>query len=324
MTDRSRRGHFALISNPLSQRNRRGMEAIEAVLDDLPGIDHYKLGDVAEMPDILRHLAADGTRVVALNGGDGTVQAGLTHILEDRPFESPPAIAILPRGMTNMTAADVGLTGRPGSALRKLHRGLAGDGPEPAIRNRHVLRLENAAGFPPQRGMFFGAAAIVQAIELCRDRVHSLGLEAALANGVTLLGLLANWLFRGAEGSVLRGENVSIRIDGEVRPEAERLLVLATTLDRLVLGSRPFWNDDREPLRFTAIDYPPDHLFRRAGKLLYGGPERALPAGYRSCGAGRVELDMTCRFTLDGQLYDPEPGKPVILSAADRLDFLRI
>ena len=40
------------------------------------------------------------------------MQTVLTRLLEKHPFETLPYLAILPRGMANTTAADVGLRGK--------------------------------------------------------------------------------------------------------------------------------------------------------------------------------------------------------------------
>ena len=98
-----------------------------------------------------------------------------------------------------------------------------------------------------------------------------------------------------------------------------------TTLDRLVLNSRPFWNDESGDFRLTSIGYPPQKLLRNAWRILYGGKDRQLdPAHYFSCGARQVSLKMQCPFTLDGQLFDPHPDLPLILSAEAEADFVRI
>ena len=44
----------------------------------------------------------------------------MTELLERRPFAELPLLALLSGGMTNMTANDVGLRGRPARALARL------------------------------------------------------------------------------------------------------------------------------------------------------------------------------------------------------------
>ena len=102
---------IGLISNPGSQRNRRGLQEIRQVLAGNPDIVHVTTEARGELDEVLADFARRGVDLLLINGGDGTVQTVLTRLLEKRPFETPPYLAILPRGMANTTAADVGLRG---------------------------------------------------------------------------------------------------------------------------------------------------------------------------------------------------------------------
>src|SRR3546814_5637637 len=106
---------------------------------------------------ILDSFAADGVDVVAVAGGDGTVQAVLTALYGRRPFRRPPLLAVLPRGTTSMTAADIGLPRRGDKdTLGSLARLLAAAPAEleAAVTVRRVVRAENALNRQPQYGMF--------------------------------------------------------------------------------------------------------------------------------------------------------------------------
>lgn len=314
---------LGLISNPRSQQNKRGMPRLQAAAEAVPGLLHHRLEEVAELPEVLRDFARREVGLLAVAGGDGTVQAAMTELLEQRAYgENPPVLALLPRGMTNMTAADVGLRGSPGRILQRL-KGFADRGQlEPHLRRRPILRLEGMADAPPQRGMFFGAAGIYQAIEICRRRVHSLGIEADWAAGLTIAGLLLGWALGTSRDSV-PGETIATRFDDGAEVSQHELLVLVTTLDRLVVGSRPFWNQGSGPLRYSAIAHPPQRLLLHAPKVLYGGRRRRLPESYRSRGASEIAFRLQGPFTLDGQMYTPDPDRPLRLSADDWLSFLR-
>ncbi len=315
---------IALISNPMSHLNRRGLADIEAAAAR-GGVAHRRLDAMADLPAALHELAGEDIGLLVVNGGDGTLQAVLTALLEDRPFEKLPLLAVLPRGRTNMSAFDIGLTGRPAHALARLAEQWPGPGLSQSVVSRAVLRLENIAGSPVQRAMFFGAGGICNAIDYCRTRVHSWGFKADWASGLTLVGLLASWLLRGGESEVVRPERMEVRLDnGSQNPEA-LLLALATTLDKLVMRSQPFWHQDGAPVRYTAIRYPPDRLLRHARRVLYGGNERDLPADcYTSRGAHRVELRYAGRFTLDGQMFETAPERPLVITAPDRVEFVRV
>jgi Diacylglycerol kinase catalytic domain len=331
VTAGAKKARIGVITNPGSQRNKKGLAEMARLLADTPDAHHVVLDAIADVPGILADFARQEVDVVAVAGGDGTVQAALTEFYSRRPFEREPLLAVVPRGMTNMIAADVGLKGMKGLA-RLLQA--SPDELARATRRRRILRAENALNYGPQYGMFFGGAGIWRAIEACRSKVHPLKVEADAAAAVTIAGLLGGWLLgrrkeSGNADSIFYGDSIGMSFDGAAGETMESLIILATTLDKLILGSRPFWGGDpRETgghLRFTAIGYPPKGLLRYALRILYGSERRRLPAEtYLSRAAGSVALTMDCPFTLDGEMFQPTPGKPVILTAADEARFVRL
>lgn len=315
---------LGLVSNVQSQQNKRGMDAIDSALSDSPEVLHARLNGIDGLRQALEDFAREGVGVVVTNGGDGTVQAVLTELLVNKPFLRVPPIAVLPCGMTNMTAADVGPRGDAAKSLRRLID-LAQNGMiERHLIRRHVLKVENIAGHSTQCGMAFGTAGIVRGVEVCQAKVHSRGLESDWANVVTLVGMVLGWILSGGRGETFRGETIAVSVDGGAARRGPLALALATTLDRLILNTRPFWNQGGGPVRFTSIADPPRRLLRYLGKILYGPPHRSFPDDtYVSRGANRVSFEMECAFTLDGQMFEPERDKPVVVSAADEVDFVR-
>lgn len=316
---------LGLVTNPQSQYNRRhGTDAVEGVVNGAPDTVHAYLTDMDRLPGVLRGFAADGVDILAVNGGDGTVQGVLTELFEARPFSQVPPLAILPGGMTNTIADNVGLRGSPAEALSMLIAAVRRDPGELHGIERHILRVANGEGHRPQRGMLFGTAGIVRAIELCRDEAHGRGLKSDWANGATLVGLLANWLFLGGRSGVFRGDDIGISLDGAPAEHGSYVVVLATTVDRLFLRSRPFWNTASGPVKFTSIADPPKNLLRRVFTILYGGPDRAIPeAAYRSRGAHRVVLEMDCPYMVDGQVFHPKEGQGVHITAEEKVSFVQ-
>jgi hypothetical protein len=139
------------------------------------------------------------------------------------------------------------------------------------------------------------------------------------------MGLLGSWMLRGGRSEIVSGQTISVGLDNAAGSTQELLLVLATTLDKLVLRSRPFWNQKGEPLRYTAVAYPPERLLRSARKVLYGGNQRDLPAAcYKSRGAHTLRLRFDGNFTLDGQMFAAPADEPLVVSAPDRVDFVRL
>ncbi len=314
-----------VIANPRSQRNKRGLDRLESFVRDRTDLLYHRLDDFAALPGLLSAWADAGATALALCGGDGTVQAVLTELMEGQPFEELPLIAVLPAGMTNMIAADVGVKGPPHEALARILAILQDGDPAPYAHPRRLLRVDNIKDFTPQAGMFFGGSGIVRAILTCRRYVHRLKFESELANGVTLAGLVLRWLLRGGRpDDVFHADAIAIGLDGAAAQSRDCALVLASTLEKLTLNSRPFWNLGGGDFYFTTVDYPPPKLARSLLRLLGHGEDKKLPdPGYSSRGAKRVELAMDCPFTLDGQLFHPQAGKPLVLTAPAAASFLR-
>lgn len=308
---------IGVISNRASQRNRTGLSELRTQLAMHPEVDHGELNGIEGLRETLTDFAGNGIDLIVVNGGDGTVQAVITSLLNDGMFAALPTLAVLPGGMTNMIAHDIGAPRRPEAALRRL---LSGRRPE--IAKRRIIRLQGN-GERPIYGMFFGTAAIVRGIEYCRRAVHPLKLESSTAAGAALAALLAKRIWRrGGEDKVFRGDGIAVGLDGAAPETDTYLIVLVTTLNRLVMRTRPFWGSGSGGLRYTALRYPPRQMWRRLPVLLYGGEARTLPPNdYISVNADDVLLDMACPYTLDGELFEASPRRPVRLSSGPELRF---
>jgi diacylglycerol kinase (ATP) len=241
-------------------------------------------------------------------------------------FERPPPLALLPRGMTNMTAADVGLGGRDAGTLARLLDVAARGEIEQYLVRRRVLKVEYDPALPGERGMFLGAAGIYDGIHLCTGKVHTLGLTGSWASTVTMLTVLARALFRGVESLGIGGADIGVTVDGAADGRRPRAMVLATTLDRMVLGTRPFWNNDGgAPIHFTVADHPAVGLVWHSREILFGGKTRDLPdPPFLSVAAGRIELDLDSPFTIDGEFFRAAPGVPVVITAAEEVRYVKL
>jgi hypothetical protein len=312
------------LHNPLSGGNRRRLGALRRVLNEHHEVPRHDVETPADVAAALADFARQGVDVVAINGGDGTVQAVLTAVFGARLFDTPPHLAVLAAGTTSMIAGDVGLRGPRPAALQRLLAWTGAPDARARLVERPVLRLEPAPGAPPVFGMFFGAAAIEQGIRFCRARVHTLGVRGEVGAGLAL-GALLFGLVRGRAG--VTPVPVTTALDG-ARPERrDHLVLMVTTLERLVLGLRPFWGDGAGPLHYTAVLGRPRRLPAALPRVLRGRPGGAATAdnGYvsRDVAEARLWLDGV-GYTLDGELFTgPAGGGPVVLRAGGRASFVR-
>jgi hypothetical protein len=66
------------------------------------------------------------------------------------------------------------------------------------------LKVDYAEGRTPARGMFLGAAGIVDVIRHVTGKLHSKGIKGEWSHAAAILGLLGGTLFKGFEALGLR------------------------------------------------------------------------------------------------------------------------
>ncbi len=317
---------IGLIINPRSQRNRQDMSAVRRAAARHGGLLHVELDDVHAAAQVLRDFARREVGLVVVSGGDGTVQKVLTELLNGSEFAVLPRIAVLPSGMTNLIAADVGPRGDPARSLDRVCRAAAADAAM-AVETlvRPVLSMQRTPGEPPVHGMFLGTAAFYRGIMVARNEVHPLGAKhnfaAVMALALALFRLAAG---RRGPNMLLRGERMTVELDGMPAQPRDYLLFMATTLRRLILGVMPFWGEGAGNLRYTSIGFPPQNLWRALLPAVRGRPKPWMQArGYRSGWADECRLSIESPIVFDGEIFNPDSGVPVVLRADRQVAFLR-
>ncbi len=338
---------LGLFSNCQAGHRRSGFEtrsssltALRQVLKNAPEVVHVTTRSSAEVPDALARLAHHGVTLLAVDGGDGTLQRVLTEVLERTIFESLPAIAPLSGGRTNMNATDIGSTGTPAAGLAALIRAMQANTLEQRVVKRPVLRIDSGPGTSAQYGMFFGAGVIQRALTFKHQLYPKRRLQGLFGAGLFLGGALLQ-VARGSHSGVFAPDEIGLCTGGfqthpyrkplEKATPVERLekkplqLMMATTLKRLLLRICPFWGQEPAPLRFTAIAANAVRSPVAVWKVLRGFPPPpfALDSGYCSHNVERLTMQMDCGFTIDGELFEPEPDRTLHLSTDHRLRFIR-
>lgn len=312
---------LGLLYNPHSGTNRRHPAALPAAVAALPEVLLREVRTPPQVAAALEEFASQATDLVAISGGDGTVQMALTA-LWSRPMMAPrPQLVVLAAGTTNMIAGDVGHCGDQVWALRRLAHWLR-TGVGRVVRvQRPVLELA-MPGHGLQYGMFCGAGLISRGVGFYREHLHDRGLAG-------LPGILLT-LARGLGAAALRsrrGTPLTARVDGHRLAMDTCLFFLVTTLERLFFGLRPFWAGPQGPLRYAAARSGARHLPRLLPALARGRshPLATGANGYFAGGGTEIRLLLDSPLALDGELFTPVSAtEPTVVRAAGRAVFLRV
>jgi hypothetical protein len=317
---------IGLLNNLRAGRSADRVSEVLQFLKGHPDVVTVETDSARAVPEALSELARQDVELLAINGGDGTVQHALTEILGHRAFEDRvPLVAPLRGGRTNMSALDLGAHRNPVKGMAGLIAAAREGTLAERIEPRHVLRAEYGTERSFTYGMFFGGGMIYKAIEL-NHRLFKQNARSQGVIGATMItgGLLAR-AFVGQTDGILEANKVQMMLDGDPVASGEYRMIIASTLNRLFAGMRPFWGQGAGGVRITGITSTAQRLPSAAPGILRGKPRPFVSeeTGYMSRNVKCAEMRFDCGFTVDGELVRPEPGLSVKLTADDRVQFVR-
>ena len=319
------RPRIALLSNPRSTGNIAQLSRIRAYCAQHPEIFHYEVEKADQVGEALRTIACVQPKMLVINGGDGTVQTALTEIHNGGHFgDSPPPVAVLPNGKTNLIALDLGAQGDPVVALERLVE-LAQSDLEPHLVARELISLTSGPASSPVIGMFLGGAGLADTILYCRHNIYPLGLPNGVSHALTAVAVLFRLRFR-LQASFLPPRpsplQVSFQRDGQL--SGKFALLAVTTLDKMLLSSE-LTSSRRGALKLLAVEERPSSVLKAFVAGLGGKLGRSKVAGVHFKEANEISIEGDCsQLILDGETFRAEVGRPILLKPAEPLSFVRL
>jgi len=319
---------LGLLVNPDSRRNSASLNTFDEFSARYPQVCMRFTASSDEISATLAEFAANSIDVLAISGGDGTVSSVLTALLNEKPFQKIPLIAILPGGTANMTAGDIGSRGSIQATLRRLGEWLENNSKRAKNVRRSVVKVQSDPSQAAHYGFFFGAGAIVQGIEYTNENIHSRGMKSELSLGLGLVRTI--WGIARQDPTFIRPTKIAVDIGfaGPAADPQEMTLLIVSTLERLFLNMRPYWGESSgHPLHMTLVRSPVKRLIRNLPALLRGKPNRHMTpeSGYLSYNLDNVRLTFDGPFTLDGEIiHASSKSGGVDISASEALSFLQV
>lgn len=314
------------ILSGLGYRNVKGsLEKTSALLRTLPDIPHHVVESPEEVSTTLEAYEAANVDILGVSGGDGTVSMVATHLLTRSKSPTPPLVAILRGGRTNMTASDVGMKGNQVRALKRLLAWTE----SPDIDGVSLVERPSigvgAPGHAPSCGFFVGGGAIYQgSLDTWRFRDGSKvpGMRTGFGTTASVVKLVSKHVW---SRSAFAPTEATVTVDGKDLEERSWCFFMATTLNRLALGIDPFWGGNEQPIRMTAIAQNHKKLLRAGLVGVWGKRGRHLTErnGYYGVSGRRIHLVLPDGgVTLDGEIVNPV-GNELRMGIAGNLTFIR-
>jgi len=316
----------ALLSNPKSTGNRQSLPRVRTYCANNPDIFHYEVEHVDQIGRALQTIARVDPAVIVINGGDGTVQAALTELYQGEHFKGKvPPIAVLPNGKTNLIALDLGIHGDPIKALDKIIA-IAKTGLDDHVVARELIALSDGeADSRPVLGMFLGGAGLADYILYCRNKIYPLGLSNGISHALTAVAVFLSVVF-GVKGSFMppSSKPVTISLIREGQLAGRFAVLIVTTLERLLLGARPT-GSTAGSMKLMAVDQNGPAVLRMLYATMLGRFGKAKMQGiYLEQGDMiRIEGERSS-VILDGELFQADEGRPIVLRSTAPVPFLRL
>ncbi|WBO22012.1 diacylglycerol/lipid kinase family protein [Sphingomonas abietis] len=317
----------ALLSNPRSTGNRSLLPRIRAFCAEHRDVFHYEVESVEQIGDALRTIARVRPKILVINGGDGTVQATLTELYHGEHFGvTPPPVAVLPNGKTNLIALDLGAVGDPLSALQRIID-IARDDMAPHIVARELIALSNGdANERPVLGMFLGGAGLADSMLYCRNKIYPLGLPNGISHALTAVALLFTMVF-GIRAAFLppKPRTVSVSVLRHGVLTGTFAVMIVTTLHKLVLGWKQAHSDKAGALQLMMVEQKTGSLLGATLASLFGrlGQSRMNGVHIERGDEIRIEGERSS-VILDGELFEAKAGFPIVLTPTAPVPFLSL
>ncbi len=312
-----------VLSNPRAGVSGSKIDRISALLAHHPDVLHLQTQDAESVAPALGEMAQRGVEVIVLNGGDGTVQHALTHLLRGSQAGYLPWLAPLRSGRTNTIAGDLGAARNPVRGLGALLDEVASGRVAERIVERPVIRVEIDEGV--YYGLFLGFGMLHRAVRLVHEAFPPGRSRGTLGAGVLTASLVLRSALEPQAGGILTPDDIELVLDGEARGRLALRLAMVTTLRRLFFGIEPFWGRENAPLRVSLGEARVQRIGRVAIGILRGrpGPFVRPENGYHSHNVHRLEARLDGGLILDGELFDPCPDRLVRVSASTDVRWLR-
>lgn len=282
------------IVNRLSERVARKGSVLEPLAEET-GTTCFHLDPFDVLPSAVTKAASDGVNHVVIEGGDGTVQGVISAFLyQAEKFETFPSFSIVPGGMTNQVAKNIGLkSARPKSVKSTLYRSMK------AVE-MPLLNVIDSEG-PSYAGFLFSTGAIPQITRYTTGELHRKGIGGSAA---VLGGILKG--MRGDDDALM--QTTPLRMEGLY--DGSHLGTVVTTLPSLIMGLDPFWGEDEGPIRVTWVDQSYKGLAKNILQIWAKQKTKDRSAdGFYSKRVHEISYEYEGDIVLDGEFLSIPSGK---------------
>ncbi len=308
---------IGIITNPHSRRNRRFPEQMRRLAYVLGDNDTYeltnKIDDVATVAERFKKSKID---ILALNGGDGTNHVSLSTFIEVYGDTPLPRVTFLRGGTMNTVSDAIGIRGTPSRLLanlvEKYYTGVPFETTE-----RDMLKVTDELG--SRYGFIFGNGVVSNFLDIYYGTGHPSPTTAAVLLAKTVASIpVGGKMIK----DVFKPFRASLQFENEYWEERDYTTVIASTIDQIGLGFRPFIRCEERSGAFhlLALTAGPLAVATMLPKIRMGLPLPEDKARSRVASRAVFKSNQPIVYTIDGDMHTA--NEEVILESGPRIEVI--
>jgi diacylglycerol kinase (ATP) len=304
---------IGVIVNQNSNIYRKDPSKVEDLAFIVEGKGHFKATrNMAELETAVADFKAKDIKILAISGGDGTLQATLStfaHLYKDAPL---PKIALLRGGTMNTVATSLKIRGTPQSILAGIIRKIEKD--EPFKRERRNLICVNG-----EFGFLFGNGLFYNFLKIYHEKAYPSVPKGFFLLSKTSISALFCTSFAK---SIFEGIKTKLTIDGKELAVMDLSSVSCSTIPYIGFGFNPYFRALEKDGSFHIIGFPknPRTLALNLPKFFLGRDPKD-PNLFNDAGSTVIiETGKPVGYQLDGELKNPT--SKVTVQIGPRLTFI--
>lgn len=290
---------IGIISNPHSKLNKKNPQRHE-YLTYIAGEEGHVA--VTHTLDELAKVAEDfkdhGIKILAINGGDGTISQTLTAFIKAYAGFPLPKIAILRGGTINVLAENLGIKGTPEQVLYRLIE-------KHSINNITQTKKVSTLKVGGHHGFLYGNGTTASFLELFyQNKTGPLGSLL-----LTLKIVLSKFFTGGLYDKVAKATPITATVDQKEMPAHQSIATLIASIPRMPLGFKLFPKTLENSQTAQLVSYigDPRKDILKALFNLFIRPTKSSDVKISYCGKNfQIKSNEPAPYTLDGELFYPE------------------
>lgn len=317
---------LAILSSPESFQKKNEMDNIrEIIKEEGAGVIHYEVKNFDDIGEALSRFQQCNVSSIIIVGGQAISSATFEYMIDKKPFgkEQIP-IAVLSGGENRFISQSFGaIAPQVHQDLKKLLQKHKADTLLNHVVKAPLMKVEGVMHVGKLYGLYFCTGEIVEQKSLFNRILHRSGLQQTIQNYKTIVSLLYK-AYVGSHGSDDVNDMIRINRNQRGAVVGRYFMVILSSLDWIFLGTKFPPKKSADTLNFLSVENTKDAILSSGKRLLKGAYSEVDLPGHVVTEVEHTRLVFDKNFVVDGCFYETDLSGELLITASERLTFIRL